>query len=589
MNNRNILIGLLILIAIASDSCKKNESVTPDLTIADTLSIAEGTLQDYKAVIQVTLSAATDKQVSLVWSTTDNTAIAGEDYRAANASYIVFNPGETTKNIEISIYSDSTFETDETFYVTISNVQNAKVTNTRTTVTIKNDDVYNPTPVYTDISWWLTKPDKSALLKKQDASLLFTSAVNQYSTINIDTTLTYQEMDGFGFAMTGGSAYLINNLTSAKRDELLKELFMQDDNSIAISYLRVSIGASDLSATVFSYDDMPSGQTDLNLTNFSLGPDAVDLIPVLKSVLLLNPNIKILASPWSPPVWMKNNKNAVGGSLLPEYYDVYARYLVRYITEMKSQGIPIDAITIQNEPENPYNNPSMVMLASGQRDFIKNNLGPAFQSAGITTKIILFDHNCDHPEYPISILGDPSANQYVDGSGFHLYAGDISALTTVHNAYPAKNLYFTEQWVGGPSNFGGDMKWHMQNVIIGATRNWSKNVIEWNLASDPSYNPHTNGGCSNCEGALTVNSGFTRNVSYYIIAHASKFVPAGSVRIASNYLSNLPNVAFKTPDGRKVLIVLNSSSAVQSFNIGFKGRTAVASLSSGAVATYVWQ
>jgi glucosylceramidase len=261
---------------------------------------------------------------------------------------------------------------------------------------------------------------------------------------------------------------------------------------------------------------------------------------------------------------------------------------VRYINEMKSEGIPIDAITIQNEPLNPHNNPSLEMFSDEQRDFIKNNLGPAFRDAGIKTKIILYDHNCDHPEYATDILSDPDAAQFIDGSAFHLYAGDISALSQVRNAYPDKNIYFTEQWVGGPSNFAGDMQWHIQNLIIGASRNWSKNVLEWNLASDPSYKPHTNGGCTQCEGALTIGSSVTRNVSYYIIAHASKFVPAGSVRISSAMISNLPNVAFKTPDGRKVLIVLNNSNSIQSFNIGYKGLKAATSLVNGAVATYVW-
>jgi len=444
------------------------------------------------------------------------------------------------------------------------------------------------TPLKTDISYWLTKPDKSALLSKQDVSLLFTSKVNSFPTIEIDTTVTFQEMDGFGFTLTGGSATLINGLGTAKRDELLKELFSTENNAIGISYLRVSIGASDLSANVFSYNDLTAGQTDLNLAKFDLGPDKTDLIPVLKAILAINPNLKILGSPWSPPVWMKSNKNSVGGKLLPEYYDVYARYLVRYINEMKSEGITIDAITIQNEPLNPYNNPSMEMFSDEQRDFIKNNLGPAFRDAGKKTKIILYDHNCDHPEYATNILSDPEAAQYIDGSAFHLYAGDISALSQVRNAYPDKNIYFTEQWVGGPSNFAGDMQWHVQNLIVGATRNWSKNVLEWNLASDPSYKPHTNGGCTQCEGALTIGSSVTRNVSYYIIAHASKFVPAGSVRISSVMLPNLPNVAFKTPDGHKVLIVLNNSNSIQSFNIGYKGLKAPTSLANGAVATYVW-
>jgi glucosylceramidase len=588
MISRYFFLICLISLGVVYGSCKKNEPQIPDIALVDTLVMVEGTLQQQKVVLAVTLSSASDSQVSFVWSTSDNTATAGEDYLAVNSSLLVFNPGETSKNIEVYVFNDSIFEADENFYISITKVVNAKITTNRTTVTIKNDDIFDPNPPQPDISWWLTKPDKTALLSKQLAGLFFSSQTNQYSTINVDTSQVYQGIDGFGFALTGGSAFLINSLTSAKRDQLLKELFLNDDNSIGISYLRVSIGASDLSATVFSYDDMPSGQTDISLANFNLGPDKVDVIPVLKLILGLNPKIKILASSWSAPLWMKSNKSAVGGSLLAQYYDVYAQYFVRYINEMKAEGIPIDAITIQNEPENPYNNPSMVMLATEQRDFIKNSLGPAFKSAGLLTKIILFDHNCDHPQYPVTILSDPDAARYIDGSAFHLYAGEISALTTVHNAFPDKNVYFTEQWVGGPSNFSGDLSWHMQNVIIGATRNWSRNVIEWNLASDPSYGPHTNGGCSSCEGALTISSGYTRNVSYYIVAHASKFVPAGSVRIASNIPANLPNVAFKTPSGSKVLIVLNNSGSAQSFNIGFGRLQAQASLANGAVATYVW-
>ncbi len=444
-------------------------------------------------------------------------------------------------------------------------------------------------PLHSDISCWLTTPDKAMLLKKQDVILNFSDKVNQSLTINVNADSVFQQMDGFGFALTGGSAGLINRLSVEKRDALLKELFLNESNSIGLSYIRISIGASDLDASVFSYDDMPKGETDVNLLNFSLKPDEADLIPVLKSILLLNPKIKILGSPWSAPVWMKTNKKSVGGSLLPEYYDTYAKYLVRYITEMKEQGIPIDAITIQNEPLYGGNNPSMVMQAEEQRDFIKNNLGPALMKAGLTTKIIVYDHNCDRPDYPVTILSDPEAYKYVDGSGFHLYGGDISALMQVHNAFPAKNVYFTEQWVGGPSKFGPDMKWWVQNIVIGAPRNWSKNVIAWNLASDALYDPHTDGGCSQCEGALTIaDQSISRNVSYYFIAHASKFVPAGSVRVASGNINNLPNVAFVTPDGKKVLIVLNSSNKLQKFNIGFKGRRVATSLDAGAVVTFVW-
>jgi glucosylceramidase len=255
---------------------------------------------------------------------------------------------------------------------------------------------------------------------------------------------------------------------------------------------------------------------------------------------------------------------------------------------MKAQGIRIDAITPQNEPLNPYNNPSMLMTATEQTDFIKNNLGPAFKTANLDTKIIIYDHNCDVPNYPLTVLSDPEAKKYIDGSAFHLYSGDISALTLVHENYPEKNVYFTEQWVGGPSNFGNDLNWHVKTLIIGATRNWSKNVIEWNLASDPSYQPHTPGGCNTCLGALTIGANITRNVSYYIIAHAAKFVKTGSVRIASNIAGSLQNVAFKTPEGKKVLIVLNDSNSSQTFNIQFNGKIVTSTLLGGSVGTYSW-
>jgi glucosylceramidase len=446
----------------------------------------------------------------------------------------------------------------------------------------------NPPSVTTSITAWITKGDKSALLQKQSALLSFTSASNTNLTVDVDSTQTFQTIDGFGYTLTGGSAYLINRLSASEKSSLLQELFGNNENSIGVSYLRISIGASDLNASVFSYDDMPVGQTDVNLANFSLSQDTLDLIPVLKEILAINPNIKILGSPWSPPVWMKDNGNSMGGSLLPQYYDVYARYFVKYIQAMKAKGITVDAITIQNEPLHPGNNPSMYMPATDQAKFIKNNLGPVFQSSGITTKIIIYDHNCNKPDYPVAILNDPDAKKYVDGSAFHLYEGDIAALTSVHLLYPDKNLYFTEQWTGAKESFSGNLQWHLKNVIIGSMRNWSKIALEWNLANDGGFNPHTAGGCTECKGAITLDGAINRNESYYIIAHASKFVPPGSVRIASNNAGSIFNVAFKTPDGRKVLIAVNDGAAIVNFNIRFKEKMAKASLAGGEVATYVW-
>jgi glucosylceramidase len=439
-----------------------------------------------------------------------------------------------------------------------------------------------------DVTFWLTNPDKSVLLKKQVVSLIFKDTVNIYPTIKIDETKTYQSIDGFGYTLTGGSASLINSLAPAAQDALLKELFLTDSTFIGVSYLRISIGASDLSATTFTYDDMPAGQTDTTLQQFSIEKEKTDLIPVLKKIIALAPNIKILGSPWSAPVWMKTGGSFVGGSLKPEYYAAYAQYFVKYIQAMKAEGITIDAITPQNEPLHGGNNPSMVMQATEQATFIKNSLGPAFRTAGINTKIIAYDHNADRPDYPATVLGDADAKPFVDGSAFHLYGGDISALTQIHNAFPDKNVYFTEQWVGGPGNFATDLKWHVSTLIIGATRNWSRNVLEWNLAADAAYKPHTDGGCTTCLGALTIGSSVSRNVSYYIIAHAAKFVRPGSVRIGSEFTSQLENVAFKTPDGKRVLIVVNNGSTPQAFNIQSNGKIVTTALNNGAVGTYVW-
>jgi glucosylceramidase len=443
-------------------------------------------------------------------------------------------------------------------------------------------------PLASDVQFYLTNPDQSALFKKQNVSLVFSAAGNSNATIEVDSTQAYQSIDGFGYTLTGGSATLIHSLSPAVRSALLKELFHWDTTHIGVSYLRISIGASDLSASTFTYNDMPAGQTDVNIDNFSVDKEKFDLIPVLKEIIALYPSIKILGSPWSAPVWMKTNGNFVGGSLKPEYYAAYAKYFVKYIQAMKAEGITIDAITIQNEPLHGGNNPSMVMQAADQALFIKNHLGPAFTAAGITTKIILYDHNADRPDYPIAILDDPAAKQYVDGSAFHLYGGAISALSQVHNAHPDKHIYFTEQWVGGPGNFAAELSWHTENLVIGATRNWSRNVLEWNLAADPNYLPHTPGGCNTCLGALTVGTSVTRNVAYYIIAHASKFVRPGSVRIGSNHAGPLLTVAFKNPEGKKVLIVLNKATSPETFNIKFNGKIVTTSLNAGAVGTYVW-
>ncbi len=440
-----------------------------------------------------------------------------------------------------------------------------------------------------DASVWLTNPDKSALLQLQDARLPFTKAEAKASVIDVDATQTYQTIDGFGFALTGGSAELMMKMSPEKRSALIHELFDTGGQSIGVSYLRVSIGSSDMNDHAFSYDDLPKGETDPKLEKFSFGPDQTTVIPVLQEILKVDPKIKILASPWSAPPWMKTTDQAKAGVLLPEYFAAYANYFVKYIEGMKAEGIDIDTLTIQNEPLNEKNTPSMLMLAPEQADFIENDLGPAFAKAGIKTKIVLYDHNIDHPAYPLSILKDPAANKYVDGTGFHLYGGKVEAMAEVHHAFPDKNLYFTEQSV---TDYGDKMNIASPEaeIVIGAMRNWSKNVLLWNLAADPQFGPHTNeGGCTGCQGAITIDGDtVTRHLAYYTIAQASKFVRPGSVRIGSNDLDQLPNVAFKTPDGKKVLIVANTGTASQSFDVRYDKKVFSTSLNAGAVGTYIW-
>lgn len=463
---------------------------------------------------------------------------------------------------------------------------------------------------------WVTLADRSNLMARQNNQIFFGRNSGSGFPIIVDDRQSFQRMDGFGFALTGGSAQHLHAMSPEARAEILRECFGRGEGSVGFSYIRLSLGASDLNSFVYSYNDLPEGESDFKLEKFNLGHDHDDVIPVLKEILAIAPEIKIMSSPWSAPTWMKTNGKVRGGSLKTDCYEVYALYFAKYIEAMKEEGITIDAITIQNEPLNSNNTPSMVMRDTEQLEFLKKHLGPLFKARGIKTKIVLFDHNCDRPDYALHILSDPDAAQYVDGSGFHHYGGDISAMSLVHQARPDKNLYFTEQMVIER----GDAKTiaiadQVKRLIVGCSRNWSNNVLLWNLAADPKNDPHTdNGGCSMCQGALTLDGDrVTRNLAYYVIAHASKFVPPGSVRIASTApfdsainlttdeerreimratviaQSNvLPNVAFKTPEGKIVLIVVNNTWSVYSGKVQFNGAFAYFRLPPGAVGTYVW-
>ncbi len=411
----------------------------------------------------------------------------------------------------------------------------------------------------------VTSADGSFLLKEIDKPLLDPMVLSNQGSVDIifiNDKIQFQNIEGFGFTLTGGSAQLLHQLPKQQRTELLKALFGQGPDELNIIYLRISMGASDLDATVFSYDDLTEGTMDPSLSKMSLANDLHHLIPILKEIQAIQPKLKLIATPWSPPVWMKDNGNSMGGHLLSKYYAVYADYFVKYIQLMRQEGLNINAVTIQNEPEHGGNNPSMLMTAAEQKAFIKNHLGPAFKKQKLTTEIVIWDHNADNPNYPIEILNDSIAKSYINASAFHLYLGDETALSKVHQAHPDKKIYFTEQWTGAKGNFAEDFMWHMEHVMIGTMSNWSSMVLEWNLANDPSFGPHTKGGCTECKGALTIDgSDIKRNVSYFIVAQASKFIPPGAIRIElTNNNPLLKSIAFNKPSG-KVMMVLNKGAA----------------------------
>ncbi len=442
-----------------------------------------------------------------------------------------------------------------------------------------------------DAKVWLTTVDRSALFIEQHDVLRFTSSKSDAPPVVVNDMQQYQPIEGFGFAVTGGSAQLLMQMSQTRRASLLKQLFSTDGDGIGVSYIRVSIGASDMNDHVYSYDDVPAGQADPKLEKFSLAPDKEAVIPVLKEILAINPQVKILGSPWSAPAWMKTNDKVKGGNLKPEYYGAYAQYLVKYIEGMKAEGITITAITVENEPLNPKNTPSMVVFAQEEGTFIGKYLGPAFEKAGIKTEIQIYDHNPDVLSYPLSILFDPAASKYVIGTAFHLYGGDSNALTRVHEEYPNKNLYLTEQSVGGhPSGSTIDIVEPIGRVLIGATRNWARNVLLWNLAADPHAGPHTNdGGCTGCYGAITLDGDkATFNVAYYAMAHFSKFVRPGSLRIGSTQHEQLETAAFLTPEGKIVLVIANMGNFSKTFQIVYHGQSATTTIPSESAATYVW-
>jgi glucosylceramidase len=439
---------------------------------------------------------------------------------------------------------------------------------------------------------WVTTGDQRKLLSREPDVAFSTSDTAALPTIAVDDTAVYQEIVGFGAAITDAAALNINRLAPERREALLRDLF-DPDSGIGLSFTRLTIGASDFSQRHYSFDDMPVSQRDPALARFSIEPNRADVLPVVQRALAINPQLKIIASPWSPPGWMKTSGRLIGGTLRPDAYGAFAEYLRRYVEAYAGLGVPIYALTVQNEPHfEPKDYPGMRLEPPARARFIGEYLGPLLARQPGSPLILDWDHNWDEPDSPLRVLGDSVARRYVAGVAWHCYGGDVSAQTKVHDAYPAKDAYFTEcsggEWA--PS-FADNLQWNVRTLIIGATRNWARGVLLWNLALDELHGPYT-GGCANCRGVVTIDSqsgAVTRNVEYYALAHASRFVRPQARRIGSTSgVAGLESVAFRNTDGRAALIVLNSAAVERRFAVRWAGKALVYVLPAGAVATLRW-
>jgi glucosylceramidase len=473
-------------------------------------------------------------------------------------------------------------------------------------------------PPTTQVNVWVTTPDRAELLH-QRAPVSFHDGASDRTTITVDPRTTYQTMDGFGASITDSSASVLYRLSPADREQTLRKLF-DPQQGIGVSFLRQPVGSSDFTAAAehYTYDDAPAGQTDFGLRNFSIAHDQQQVLPLLRRAKQLNPALKVMATPWSPPAWMKTGDSLVGGRLKddPKVYDAYARYLVKFVQAYTRAGVPVDFLSIQNEPQNrkPSAYPG-TDLPVRQEAAVITALGPLLQKVSPRTKILGYDHNwTTHPgdvastppgedpetDYPYKLLQSPAA-KWIAGTAYHCYSGDPSKQTDLHKAFPSKGIWFTEcSGSHGPNDtppqiFRGTLTWHARTLMLGTTRNWAKSVVNWNIALDSTGGPHL-GGCDTCTGLVTLQPDGTvsTDAEYYTIGHLSKFVKPGAVRIGSTsygttgWNGQLMSAAFRNPDGTTALVVHNENDEPRSFAVAVGDQSFEYELPGGSIATYTW-
>src|SRR5215469_5263770 len=463
---------------------------------------------------------------------------------------------------------------------------------------------------------WITTVDGTSKLSYQGTAD-FSPSPSPAPTIVVDPTLTSQVVQGFGGAITDSAASVLYTLPVGQRAAVMASLFSPVTGD-GLDYLRQPVGGSDFVTTAaYTYDDLAAGQTDYGMRNFSIAHDQAQILPLLRQARALNPQLQIIATPWSPPAWMKTTGTLIGGRLIddPRIYHAYALYLLKFLEAYRDNGVTVNAITVQNEPQNrtPSGYPGTDM-PSWQEAAVIEDLGPMLRSAQLDTEIYAYDHNwTEHPndvahtppdekadvnDYPQQVLKTAVA-RWISGVAFHCYFGDPSAMTKFHDAYPKLKIIMDEcsgsRSANPATTFSDTLTWHSKNLELGSTRNWSGAVINWNLALNPSGGPHV-GGCGTCTAIITVGPGtrVTRNAEYYALGHLARFVKPGAVRVASTsfgttgWNGEVMDVAFRNPDGSTVLVAHNENDNPQSFAIQEGGWTLDYTLPGGSLATFTW-
>ncbi len=412
---------------------------------------------------------------------------------------------------------------------------------------------------------WADSPNKIQLWvtsKEKRFAPAETSALRQLGTksngsIHVDVDQRRQDILGFGAAFTDASCYLLGRMGRADQDALLKELF--GPTGLRFSVARTCIGASDYSIAAYSFDE--SQNPDPELTNFSIEHDRAYILPVLRAGRAVNPDLFLFSSPWSPPGWMKAGGSMLGGSMRKKYFAPYADYFVKFLQAYASEGVKINAVTVQNEVDTDQDGkmPAALWGQEYEEEFVRRYLGPALERASLDTKIWILDHNYNLWGRAVDELSDAAMNKYVDGVAWHGYAGTPDAISRVHQAFPDKNHYWTE---GGPDISRPDYAtdWaHWSHVFTGALRNWSRCIVGWNLLLDEKGKPNI--GPFSCGGLVTVDSQtgkLTRSGQYWAFAHYSKVVDRGARVVGSDgELEEIDHVAFENPNGSHVLVVTN--------------------------------